>query len=175
MVLENDEICLRAPEPEDLEVMFKLENDAQAWEQGCTTVPFSHFLLRQYIEQATGDIYTDKQARLMIGRKSDGAVLGCADLVNYEPMHQRAEVGIIVVSEHRNKGVGKAALEILCRYAFDGLHLHQLAAYVAADNLASLKLFKHCGFGEAHLLKDWLRHADGGYKDAWLLQKIKGR
>lgn len=172
-MLENEYIRLRAVEPEDLELMYRLENDPANWGQGCTTVPYSRFLLRQYIEQTSGDIYADKQVRLMIERKCDAVVLGCADLVNYEPMHQRAEVGLIVAPEYRRLGVGASAVELLCRYAFGYLHLHQLVAYVAADNTRSVALFRAQGFGGDLLLEDWLCDADGGYKDVWLLRRIK--
>lgn len=171
-MLENEYIRLRAPEPEDLELMYRLENDSANWCQGCTTVPYSRFLLRQYIEQTSGDIYTDKQVRLMIERKCDAAVLGCADLVNYEPMHQRAEVGLIIAPEYRGQGLGKIIVELLCQYAFDFLHLHQLAACIATDNVGCVALFKNYGFSCNVLLKDWVRSVDGNYKDAWLLQLI---
>lgn len=173
MRLENEHIRLRAPEPEDLELMYRLENESSEWAVGCTTVPYSRFLLRQYIEQTTGDIYADKQVRLMIERKSDKLVMGCADLVNYEPMHQRAEVGIIIVPEYRGKGYGSMSLDVLCHYALDFLHLHQLVAYIAADNIGSLAMFRSQGFVHGKQLEQWLRNADGGYKDAWLLQRIK--
>ena len=170
--MENENIRLRAPEPEDLELIYRLENDSDSWEVGCTTVPYSRYILRQYIEQTVGDIYADRQARLMIERKDDGKVIGCADLVNYEPMHQRAEVGIMVAPEYRGNGVGIQALQLLCHYAFDFLCLHQLVAYVAADNEKSLRLFAHCGFTPSGILKDWLCGARGHYKDALLLQRI---
>lgn len=36
-------IRLRAPEPEDLEVMFRFENATDVWEMSNTTGPYSRF------------------------------------------------------------------------------------------------------------------------------------
>ena len=171
-MMENEYIRLRAPEPEDLELIYQLENDSSSWEVGCTTVPYSRYILRQYIEQTTGDIYTDKQVRLMIERKIDGEVMGCVDLVNYDPMHQRAEIGLIIVPKYRGQGIGGSVVDLLSQYAFDFLHMHQLVAYVATDNVGSVAMFKNHGFDCCLLLKDWLYSTDGNFKDAWLLQRI---
>ena len=48
--LKNDRIFLRAVEPEDLDVMYEMENDPAMWDVSSFTVPYSRFVLRQYIE-----------------------------------------------------------------------------------------------------------------------------
>lgn len=168
--MTDNELRLRATEPEDLEVMYEIENNPAVWEVSCTTVPYSRFMLRQYLEQATGDIFTDKQVRLMVERTTDGQVLGCVDLTNYEPLHGRAEIGMIIKAAHQGKGIGRKALKMLCTYASRHLHLHQLVAYIPADNEASLQMFRSEGFTRHLPLKDWLSTADGTYKDAVLVQ-----
>ena len=47
---QGNGIRLRAPEPEDLEVMFRFENATDVWEMSNTTGPYSRFQLNQYIE-----------------------------------------------------------------------------------------------------------------------------
>ena len=47
---QGNGIRLRAPEPEDLEVMFRFENATDVWEMSNTTGPYSRFQLKQYIE-----------------------------------------------------------------------------------------------------------------------------
>ena len=49
--MHNKEIRLRAPEPEDLELMYRIENMPELWNISNTTVPYSRFLLKQYIAQ----------------------------------------------------------------------------------------------------------------------------
>ena len=72
-------IRLRAPEPEDLDVMMLFENDEDQWENGIATGPYSRYQLKQYIGQSTNDLYTDRQLRLMIELPQTG-VVGIVDL-----------------------------------------------------------------------------------------------
>ena len=168
--MRDNELRLRAPEPEDLEVMYQMENDPSMWSVSCTTVPYSRFMLRQYIEQATGDIFTDNQVRLMAECVDSGEVVGCADLTNYEPLHGRAEIGLAISPAFQGKGIGGQVLNLLCRYAFDFLHLHQLVAYIPADNEACLRMFAREGFASQLRLREWLQGENGEYKDAVLIQ-----
>ena len=83
--LNNDRIYLRAVEPEDLDIMYEMENDPEMWDVSSFTVPYSKYLLKQYIEGNQNDIYSDKQLRLMINRKSDNQVLGTIDIADFVP------------------------------------------------------------------------------------------
>ena len=163
-------VWLRAMEPEDLELLYTIENDTQLWCVGTANVPYSRFALRQFIEQQTGDIYTDKQVRL-IAENTEGEVVGMADLIGFSPAHMRAEVGIIILSRHQGKGYATAALCQLEHYARTFLRLHQLYAIVAKTNSSSERLFSRRGFSVSGTLSHWLCLADG-FHDALLMQKI---
>lgn len=170
-LLCSDCIILRAPEPEDLEVMYRMENLPEMWAVSNVTVPYSRYVLRQYIENCRNDIYADHELRLMVQLVATGEVVGTVDLIEFTPLHERAEVGIAILEEYRRRGYAHEALALLCDYAFRQLHLHQLYAYVAADNEASLALFEACGFRRRVVLEQWLR-SEGGYKDVCLLQHL---
>jgi len=169
--LSNEQIYLRAPEPEDLDIMYKMENDPSSWDVSCFVVPYSRYVLRQYIEASQSDIFADKQLRLMMVDRESSQVVGTIDLTDFVPMHGRAGVGIAVKSEFRRQGFARQALELLVRYSFDFLHLRQLYAYVSVKNEASRKLFCSCGFTQIGILKDWLRVKDG-YEDVFFMQLI---
>ena len=51
---------LRAIEPQDLEVMSLVENDTRMWDCIDTTVPYSTFMLKEYIRHTTCNFYEDK-------------------------------------------------------------------------------------------------------------------
>ncbi|PQJ23517.1 GNAT family N-acetyltransferase, partial [Tenacibaculum sp. SG-28] len=65
-VLHGEHIRLRALEPEDLEFLFQIENNETFWEVSHTLIPFSKYILKQYIANAHQDIYEAKQLRLLI-------------------------------------------------------------------------------------------------------------
>lgn len=167
--LMNGRICLRAVEPEDLDIMYEMENDSSMWDISNFTVPYSRYVLRQYIEGSQCDVFADKQLRLMIIRKSDHCILGTIDITDFAPLHSRGEVGIAIHQSHRQQGYASDALELLLQYAFDFLSLSQLYAHVTTDNESCLKLFTSCGFVTCGVLKDWLK-VKGDYKDVVILQ-----
>ena len=86
--LEENGIKLRAPEPEDLDCMFRFENIVDLWDISNTTGPYSRFHLKQYIEQTQNDLFTDRQLRLMI-ENSDRQVVGIVDICNFDPLHRK--------------------------------------------------------------------------------------
>ena len=46
--LKDDTITLRAPEPEDLDLMYVMENDTTLCSAGTATLPYSRYTLRAY-------------------------------------------------------------------------------------------------------------------------------
>ncbi|MFK2059468.1 GNAT family N-acetyltransferase [Bacteroides fragilis] len=167
--LANERIYLRAVEPEDLDLMYEMENDPSMWDISSFTVPYSRFVLKQYIEGSQSDMFADKQLRLMIMRRKDNCTLGTVDITDFVPLHSRGAVGIAVHSNYRQEGYASDALKLLCEYAFNFLFIKQLYAHIAVDNEPTLRLFNSCGFTQCGVLKEWLLTHEG-YKDAVLVQ-----
>lgn len=157
----NDAVLLRAPEPEDLDCLYRWENDSNQWVNGSTLVPFSRFTLRQHIEQAGTTIFETKQLRLMVVDVSTNQTVGVIDLFEFEPHHKRAGVGILIDAAHQQKGYATQALSVLKHYAFAVLQLKQLHAVVSCTNTTSQKLFQHSGFIQAGILQKWNCTQDG--------------
>ncbi|UPT66315.1 MAG: GNAT family N-acetyltransferase [Sphingobacteriales bacterium JAD_PAG50586_3] len=168
-------ISLRAIEPSDLEHIYAWENDPSNWSYSYTYTPFSKDVLKIYIEQAGQDIYTSKQLRLMIDLEENGTIktIGCVDLFDFEPRHQRAGVGILIGDEaDRKNGHASQALKRLISYAFSTLNLNQLFCNIAVDNTASLALFKKHGFAITGTKKQWL-HINNNWVDEHTLQLVR--
>lgn len=171
-LLENNTLKLRAPEPEDLDLLYKWENDTTIWENGASIVPFSRYSIKQYLIDYKHDIYTDKQLRLMISLKETNVPIGTVDLYDYDPFHGRAGVGILIENNLRRKGYGLQALHLLEEYAFRFLHLNQLYAIIPEKNSKSIQLFTKAAYRQTGLLEKWLV-SDGSYYNAVVMQKIK--
>ena len=149
------QIKLRAIEPEDLDLLYHIENDVELWNVGTSNVPYSRYLLHDYVANAKNDIYTDRQVRMMV-ENEDGKVVGVVDLVSFDPANRRAEVGIIIMNDYRRQGYATAVIDAIKDYSLRILHLHQIYAYVDCDNNASMGLFEKTGFCESAKIKDWL-------------------
>ena len=160
--LDGKQVRLRALEPEDLDRLYRWENDATTWEQGCTLSPYSRYSLREYIASAsTSDLYAMRQLRLMIIDKSADRAIGTVDLYDFDPHHQRAGLGVLIDASCRGRGFGREAIGLVSAYAFRFLHLHLLYAHVSVRNAPSLKLFSSAGFHSCGMLPGWIRTSRG--------------
>lgn len=179
MKLQGEYISLRAIEPSDIDLLYQWENNTETWKVSNTQAPFSRFVLEQYVATAHQDIYTAKQLRLMIDisissqRGIEFITIGCIDLFDFEPNHQRAGIGVLIAHKsERQKGYASEALQILTEYCFHTLNLHQLFCNITADNEPSIILFQKQGFQITGIKKQWIREG-GKFIDELLLQKIR--
>lgn len=169
-MLEGNNIRLRAVEPEDLDLMYLIENDTELWSCGHNTVPFSYYTLKQYLSENTNDLYRDRQLRLVIETK-EGISVGFLDLLHYEPLHLRAEVGIVVLAEQQRRGIATESLQLLREYAFSFLGLKQLYAHIPDNNIASQALFTCCDYKKTATLQDWLK-TPTGWQSVYIFQLL---
>jgi diamine N-acetyltransferase len=173
ITLKGDTIYLRALEPNDLEFIYAMENDESIWDVSNTQTPYSRFLVKQYLENAHQDIYEAKQLRLAICQDEDFPAIGLIDLFEFDPKNNKAGIGIVIqANDNRNKKIGSEALELLIKYSFKHLNLHQLYANISSENEASKALFTKFGFQKIGTKKDWIL-VNGIYKDEDVFQLIK--
>ncbi len=163
-------IHLRAIEPEDLDLLYRIENDVKLWDVGTSNVPYSRYTLHDYVANASDDIYVDRQVRMMVENEKNETV-GIVDLVNFDPGNRRTEVGIIILSAYRRNGYAAATLSQIAEYALRVLHLHQLFAFIDQRNEASVCLFRKMGYQQSAIIKDWLYDGQH-YHDALLMQLV---
>lgn len=173
MFIKGENIYLRALEPEDVNTLYRWENDRKIWHLSNTQTPFSRYVLEQFLVNAHEDIYTNKQLRLIISSVKDDEAVGAIDLFDFDPYHLRAGIGILVADEHRNKGYAFEALELLKDYAFYNLLLKQLYCNVTVSAQASIQLFEKSGFEKVGLKKSWNRVNSEHFEDEWMLQLLK--
>jgi diamine N-acetyltransferase len=160
--MKFSEIKLRAVEPEDLELLYKWENNDQYWIISNTVTPFSKFTLKRYIENSHKNIYVTGQLRLMIDHIESSRTIGTIDVFDFDPFHKRAGIGILIADEGlRRKGYASMALKALIDYCFNTLLLHQLYCNILSNNCESMELFKKNGFTEIGIKKDWIKTSDG--------------
>ncbi len=182
MHLIGELIQLRALEPTDLNKLYKWENDSTIWSVSGTLMPFSKYILEEFVTQAHQDIYTNKQLRLMIDLRyfdeddnlSDEIhSIGCVDLFDFDPKNKRAGVGILIADKaDRGRGYATEALHLIVDYGFEILDLHQIYSNVRIDNENSLALFKKSGFEVTGLKQDWI-YDFGKFYDEYNMQLIR--
>jgi len=169
------EIKLRAPEPEDISLLYSWENDQDIWQLSNTLTPYSKYTLRKYIENSGRSIFETCQLRLMIDIASDSTTIGAVDLFDFDPFHLRAGIGILIAEKsHRKKGYATMAVEFMIDYSFNRLKMHQLYCNILIDNTESINLFTSLGFEQIGIKKEWIRSEDG-FKDELIFQLLSTR
>ena len=171
-MLKDENVIIRALEPEDLEYIYKWENDIDLWDVSDTLTPLSRYALKKSIEQSDSDIYSTKQLRFMVESQDDNLPVGLVDIYDFDPFHMRAGVGIMIYSvKDRKKGYASSAIKLVKDYLFELLGLHQIYCCVPNCNVASIKLFESLNFIQTGYRKDWLKR--GKYwEDVVYFQKI---
>lgn len=165
------DIYLRPLEPEDLEVLYRWENDTRLWNIGATVSPFSRFTLKKYIAEAIDDIYITKQLRMMIVEKDSNLPVGTLDLYEFDLFNSRAGIGVLIDEDFRGKGYAAQAVACIEKYAFGHLNLHQLYVHIPVTNKASLNLFSDAEYVQTAKLKQWLS-VDREHVDVVVMQKF---
>jgi diamine N-acetyltransferase len=170
--MKCEKIRLRALEPEDLELLYKWENDDSYWVISNTVAPFSKYILKRYLENSHKNIFETGQLRLMIELVSEKKTIGTIDLFDFDSFHQRAGIGILIADDaERRKGYASMALKCLIDYCFTTLQLHQLYCNILANNCESMDLFKKQGFVQSGIKKEWVKTSEG-YLDEYMFQLI---
>jgi diamine N-acetyltransferase len=169
-------LLLRAPEPFDVDLIFRWENDTRIWHLSNTITPFSRFAIEQFVLNTSNDIYETKQLRLMIDWHTSNTgiiTIGSIDLFDFDPFHKRAGIGILIDEKYRGNGFATEALHLLLEYCFNTLRLHQVFCNIEKANQESINLFTKAGFTQCGIKKDWLLR-DGIWGDEYMLQLVGG-
>ncbi len=164
---------LRPCEPEDLELLYTIENDRELWDTSNADAPYSRYAIKQYIAAAE-PIQVCGELRLIIdaiNEEGKKIAVGLVDLTDYSALHARSEVGIALLKEFRGMGLGKAALQDLATIAKNRLRIHSLYAIISTDNETSLHLFESIGYQAISTLPQW-HFIRGKYVDAKIMMKF---
>lgn len=169
--MSNFRLKYRALEPSDLAQIYLWENDLDINRVSLSKVPFSKYMLEQYISQSHLDIQEAGQFRFML-MDDAGHAIGCVDLFDYDAVARRAGMGIVIDEKSRSKGYATDAIALMKDYAFNRIGMHQLHCSISVDNSSSLNLFENSGFVRIGIRKDWI-FKNGSFSDVIDMQCIK--
>ena len=169
-MIKGKNIYLRALEPEDIDFLYAIENNQELWQYSATQTPYARFVLKEYLNNAFRDIYEVKQLRLVIESLKKEA-MGLIDLYDFDPKNKRVGLGIVVTEDYQNQGFALEAIQLLTKYCFTHLDLHQVYAHIDEKNHKSISLFEKADFTKSGVKKDWNYH-NGQFSNELLYQLI---
>lgn len=159
MFAKNTDINLRAAEPHDAKLIYQWENDQSIWRVSETYAPYSLYQIEQFL--MNNDLFSMRQIRIMIGKNIDNTCIGCIDIYDFDPIHKRAGIGILIQKDYRKLGFARQALELIIHYCFNTLMLKQIYCLIDMLNNDSINLFKNVGFEQCGIRKEWIKTPDG--------------
>ena len=170
MFISNDILSLRPAEPEDARQIYDWENDRDLWRVSETSAPLSLFQIEQFL-LGNSDLVANRQLRLMIEVEGRETPVGCIDLYDYNPIHGRVALGVLIDKTCRGNGYAHDAIKLCLDYLFQNVMAHQVYCLIDDLNDASHRLFEKLGFSMGGRRKDWLR-TPNGYIDVRFYQII---
>jgi diamine N-acetyltransferase len=164
-----DGLKLRALEPEDLDQLVRWEADHV--DAGLRVAPYSRAVLKRYLDESHRDFWEAEQVRFVLSA-ADGRALGLFDVFNAQPVHQRAEVALLIDPGFRGQGFGRQGLKLVEDWAFGRAGLRSLYAEVFSDNDPAQHVFAASGYERSGVLKAWYR-VGREFRDVQLFQKLR--
>lgn len=160
MFAQNDNIIIRAAEPKDAELIYNWENDQEIWRVSDTYMPYSLYQIESFLLN-NNDLFSTRQIRFIIEEKNNSKPIGCIDIYDFDPIHLRAGIGILIQKNFRKQGLAKESLQLIIDYCFNVLMLKQIFCFVDSLNIDSLNLFKNIGFEQCGYRKEWIKTPEG--------------
>jgi RimJ/RimL family protein N-acetyltransferase len=171
--LSDGAVALRALEPEDVEVTVAWRNDPEIRDQVLGfRFPVSHVMELDFIKRAIAGEGMN-QCVAGIVDLSDGALVGLVYLKDIDWISRHAAFGMMIGRRDRQgQGLGRRALGLMLRHAFNVLNLERVYLFVADYNAAALKLYETIGFMHEGTLR---RHValDGRYYDLLVMGLLR--
>ncbi|MGM9852990.1 MAG: GNAT family N-acetyltransferase [Muribaculaceae bacterium] len=149
-------LTLRAPEPSDIDIIYRWENDPTLWHNSLTPPLTSRQQIWEYVHNFTGDIARDGSLRLMIQPDDSADPAGTIDICDFNRRGNAAFVSIYIDPAMRGRHIATEALSQALTLSREALGLETLAALIRTDNEISKRLFTADGFTRTGILPDWL-------------------
>jgi RimJ/RimL family protein N-acetyltransferase len=164
-------IALRGWRTSDAPDITRMFSDPEALEWTRAPAPYREGDARQWLASLPAQMRRGDALPLAVTDANDGSLLGSIEL--RMQAEGRAELGYVIASWARGRGIGTRALRLLAKYAFDILRLERLEALVQPGNEGSQALAARVGFTREGLLR---AHSlvRGERKDMVIMSLLRG-
>ena len=113
------------------------------------------------------------QVILAIRPSGANELVGLARLMFIDWLGRTCELGIFIgPGQRRGQGLGKEAVRLLVRHAFDSLNLRRVHLRVAESNAAAIACYRACGFAQEGVLREHAWNA-GRYENVVLMGLLR--
>ena len=145
-MLAAQHIFLRAPLIEDVDAIYRWENDTKNWEVSGTLKPFTKEEIEIFIS-GKHDLFLNGQFRYVICLNNSQTPIGTVDFFEFNTTKKTVGIGVLIAEKaFRNKGYAAEAINLITDYCRNELKLVNVFCNIQKDNATSIRLFEKCGF-----------------------------
>jgi [ribosomal protein S5]-alanine N-acetyltransferase len=105
-------------------------------------------------------------------RKADGVIVGTVGFHSWDRYNHIAEIGYDLAEEFWRKGYMSEAVDKCLNHGFRSLGLNRIHAYIAPENLTSIRLLEKLGFKREGIFRD-KHYYMGEYHDLYCYSLLK--
>jgi RimJ/RimL family protein N-acetyltransferase len=154
--LTDGHVVLREWTEDDVEAMTAPLNDAEIARWTRVPAPYTRSDAEEYLARAEARRELGDELALAIASSEDDRLLGSLSVRVASRENQRGELGYLVFSHARGRGVATRAVRLLARYAFQRLGLRRLEILAAVENEASQRVAEKAGFTREGVLRSYM-------------------
>lgn len=171
MIIQYEDIILRAVEENDLELLKEMINDPEIENMtGGYSYPVSTYQQKKWFEGLSNK---NGELRLIIDTEKHGGI-GIVMLSDIDWKNRTAQFHSKITSSEdlRGKGYGTKATYTLVKYSFEQLNLNCIYSHIIDYNIASQRVKEKCGFKKDGILRNRV-YKNNEYHDVivWSLLK----
>ncbi len=171
MIYRGDQIYLRTINPNDVDVVLNWENNPDNWKVSSITKPYSRDQIVEFVN-SNQDIFEHEQLRLIVCLNDSNEIIGNVDLFDFEPLHQRVGIGILIDEPYRNKGFAKQAVLLTEEYCKLILNVNKMFCNILEDNPYSIQLFTSLGYQKLCVKPQWHFYNNHWFDEGFYLKKL---
>ena len=145
----SEKIELRVLEKDDLEFIYQLNNNPDIM-SFCFEEPYNSMT---YLEKMYEKSIENNDVRQFIIKKGKEKI-GYVGIYSIDPIHRKAEYGIMIDPQHQGCGYASIATKLAIDYAFATLNLHKLYLIVDCMNEKAIHVYEKMGFKVEGVLKE---------------------
>ncbi len=161
--IEGKAILLRYAQESDLEAYLAFLQDPEMNRFTGSQQEFTREQIVNWLKKI--GVQNEDRVDFIIVHKESGELLGEVVLNEIDPVNRSANIRIAIQgTNHRGKGYGTEAMNLMLRYGFDVLKLHRIHLGVYTFNPRAIHVYKNIGFKQEGLQRDVL-YLNGEYHD----------
>jgi len=160
--LKGERVGLRAPEREHIDLFLRWFNDLEILRYVLRIRPMGRAEEEEWFANLSK---RPEDLVFVIVAIEGGAPIGSCGLHRISASNRSAELGIVIgEKEYWNRGYGREAMGLLCRYGFEALNLNRIGLSVYEYNVRGIRCYERAGFrleGRRRVARFW----EGRYWD----------